>query len=169
VRWFVKAILCVALLQGLNDLSASCLVAKRGEGPENQGNGEAGPYVIGNNKERSKKEADVRNFLWHHWSQRTPGRLSVTRMSKEGQPNTATYVLESDDSGVWGLRTIIDRPSLKGTSSGHNESRAYSVRRIEIRHDGKSAAIFIPDNDDRPGDSYRLVFYDSRGVEVGGA
>ena len=168
MRWFAKVFLCMAVLQGMGNVSAACLVPGRGQGQENQVDDKPGPYVIGNEKDRSKKEAEVRSYLWHHWRQRIPGRLVVTWISKEGQESNATYVLEPDDHGTWRIETTWERPGLKSMTAGRSKVRAYDVRRIEVRHDGQSPAKFIPEKGDRSGETYRLVFYDAKGEEVGG-
>ena len=154
MRWFAKVILFLAILQGMGDVSAACFVLARDQGRENHADDKPGPYVIGNEKDRSKKEAEVRNFLWRHWSQSIPGRLVVSWISKEGQQSNATYVLEPDDHGTWSIETTFERPSLKSTTAGRSEVRAYDVRRIEIRHDGKSPAKFIAEKGERSGETY---------------
>src|SRR5215469_11283195 len=55
-------------------------------------------YVIRpSDKDRARKVAEVREFLWQHWQQHHPGSLLVTWYSKEGKASKTTYTLEPDD------------------------------------------------------------------------
>jgi hypothetical protein len=130
----------------------------------------AGPYVIGNDKDRSKTEADVRDFIWSHWQEHRPGILRAIWTSKEGAHANTTYCLEPDRNGVWSLSVKTDWPLRKDTDRQHEsvQFRVYSIRRIEPRRDGQSPAVFIPDGEVRPGNAYWLVFYDKSGKETGG-
>lgn len=130
----------------------------------------AGPYVIGNDEDRPKNEAHVRDFLWSHWLQHERGRITVIWISKEGRRATTTYSLEPDPRGLWNLKVTTLWPRRKGTDPQHNsiQFRVYSIRRIEPRRDGQSAAVFIPEGEKRSGTAYWLVFYDKDAKETGG-
>jgi len=168
--WLTNVIFSTALLYGIAVFSVGRLTLSQNHEQEAQRTDEAGPYVIGNEKDRSKKVADVRGFLWEHWREHRPGRVLVTWISKEGRQANTIYLLENDERGAWSLRVTIQRPSSKGGSPNHDsvEYIAYSIRRIEPRHDGKSPAVFIADNDSRLGSAYWLVFFDAKGNETAG-
>ena len=134
-----------------------------------------GPYEITNKDMLSgqnlQKEAEIRNFLWEHWSQRRPGSLVETKYSKEGVPTTMKFVLEADRGGLWGMRVHLHRPPARGAEAEYDDKKytVYSMRRTEPYRGRESAVVFIPDETKLPGTAYRLVFYDQQGKEVGGA
>src|SRR6267143_5097664 len=118
----------------------------------------AGPYVITHEDAATgKKAAEIRSFIWKHWSEHRRGSLAVTSYSLEGVPAEMTFVLEPDERGVWNVKVRIERPTLKGTTAEHAGFRAYSVQRIEPRHDGQSLAKVIPEDQIRSGENYRLI------------
>jgi hypothetical protein len=135
-----------------------------------QGLAQAGPIVIGNGKDRSKKEAEVRDFLWTRWRQHRSGRLLAIWISKEGSRATTSYTLESDRNRTWTLKVKTSWPTQSGAASEHDRVQftVYAIRRIEPRRDGQSAAVFIPEGESLPGDEYWLVFYGKDGKEIGG-
>lgn len=127
------------------------------------------PYVISHEDAATgKKAAKIRSFIWQHWRERRPGSLTVTSFSLEGVRSETAFIIERDEHGAWSIRVTIERPTLKGTTAEHAGSRAHSVQRIEPRHDGQSPAKFIPEEQKRSADTYRLIFYDEKGKEVGG-
>ena len=130
-----------------------------------------GPYVIETlDRNRAKKEGEIRDFIWTHWHQKRSGRLVATWYSKEGVPAETAYVLENDEKGVWSMKVTMQWPPERGSDPEHNRSeyRVYSVRRIEPRHDGQSPAVFIPDDKSTQGASYWLVFYSLQHKKTGG-
>jgi hypothetical protein len=132
---------------------------------------QSGPYVIETlDRNRAKKEAEIRDFIWSHWRQKRSGRLVATWYSKEGVPAETAYVLEPDEKGVWSMKVTMQSPPARGSDPEHDRSeyRVYSVRRIEPRHDGQSPAVFIPDDKSRQGESYWLVFYSLQHKKTGG-
>ena len=131
----------------------------------------AGPYVIETlDKNRERKNGEIRDFIWSHWRQRRRGRLHEITYSKEGVAAETVFVIAPDEKGVWTLKMTTQWPSTSGVGSEHKhaEYTAYSVRRIEPRHDGQSPAVFIPEDKPGKGDSYWLVFYDLQYKEIGG-
>jgi hypothetical protein len=163
-------LLILILLQGKADALAGLSTLQQDKGNTVQGADEAGPFVIGNGRDRSKKESDVRDFLWSHWRQRRSGHFVATWISKEGRTSNTTYVCEKDEHGVWSLVVTTEWPPTEGNNPTHDavKFRVYAVRRIEPRHDGQSPATFISDEERRSGDTYRLVFFDEKGKETGG-
>jgi hypothetical protein len=65
------------------------------------------------------------------------------------------------------LRATIGRRGLKGTTMEHAEYRAYFIKRIAPRHDEKSTRVFVPENEERAGEGYGLVFYDAEHNRLG--
>jgi hypothetical protein len=57
----------------------------------------AGPYVITNRDAvTSKKDAQIREFVWLHWHDHRRGRLVEKRYSKEGVPANTTFIIGPD-------------------------------------------------------------------------
>jgi len=173
MRLKVRLIILLSLLfpSGVTTVGVSCsgLSPQR---PETKGQqDDAGPYVVTNadiiSGSASKKMAEVRTFLWEHWSKRKLGHLQLTLFSKEGVATNTTYEIEPDEHGTWSLKVSLDRPSLKGTTSEHSEYRTYTVRRTASTHDQQSPVTLIPETEIRTGDAYRLVFYDEKDKKVG--
>lgn len=163
MRFFTNLILSMVVLYGI--FHASIVWSTPPQSAD-----AAGPYVIGNDKDRSRNLADARDFLWDHWREHRYGRLTVTWISKEGRPANTTYVIGKDERDVWSLSIETRWPPAKGGASEHApvEHRAYSVRRIEARHDGQSSPVFLEDTDKRPGSTYSFIFLDEKGIETGG-
>jgi hypothetical protein len=150
------------------------LTLLQGSGPHGQqidSEDHAGPVVIKTvDKDREKKNGEIRSFVWRHWYQRRRGLLVEKTYSKEGVPATTTFILEPDQQGVWTLRVKTQWPPSKGSNPEHDrtEYRVYSVRRIRRHQDAQSSTAFIPDEELQSGESYRLLFYDDKGNDVGG-
>jgi hypothetical protein len=120
---------------------------------------QAGPYVIGNDKGRTKVLGEVRDFLWNRWQQHRAGQLEVTWISKEGEPSNSKFVLEYDDHRVWSIEVTIDRPALKDSPNAHTEYRIYSVQRAKL----PGADADIRDVAQVPGTAFLLVLKDADG------
>jgi hypothetical protein len=137
------------------------------------GQGEAvGRHVITNRDvdigaDRTK-ETEIRAFLWDHWINQKSGRLTETRYSKEGLETKTTFVFKPDEPGASIISITVDRPALKNTTADHVEYRVIAVRRTKPAASGGPNADFIPDGDQIPPGSYRLVFYDKNGKKIEG-
>jgi hypothetical protein len=152
--------LSVMMLQVIPGVSRSRSVLLQSTGHSTQAVNQSDDYVIGNNKDRSKQQGEVRNFLWSHWQQHRTGQLNVTWVSKEGVPSRSRFVLEYDERGVWSIRVTIDRPTLKDSQDAHTEYRVYSVQRVTVEG-GPEAKIV--DDAQVPGTAYVLVLKDADG------
>jgi len=141
-------------------------------GSDRQERDTSGPYVVTNEDiltgKDGEKIAQVRTFLWEHWSKRKLGHMELTLFSKEGTASNISYEVEPDQSGRWSLKVTIERPTLKGTTMEHAQYRAYSIKRIASRHDEKPTHLFVPEKEERTGDQYRLAFYDTKNKKIGG-
>jgi hypothetical protein len=158
--------LVIALLPGV--VVRSTASARDSTPVRNQGD-EAGPYVIETlDKDRVKKTGEIRSYIWGHWSDRQRGRLVARWFSKEGVASDVIYILDPDERGVCSLKVSIERPTLKGTNAAHSEYKAYSIERIELRREGQSESVKIPEQETRSGETFQLVFYDENGKKISG-
>jgi hypothetical protein len=134
--------------------------------------GQAPNYLITNDDVITgrdvEKDAEIRSFIWEHWREHRPGCLTEKRYSKEGLPATTTFAVGEDETGRWSLNLKREWPPRKGSDPEHDhiEYRIYSIKRSGQTSNGQAGAI--PETDVRSGKSYRLVFYDSKGTQVGG-
>jgi len=119
-------------------------------------------------KDREKKLGTIRELIWSHWQQREVGQVVATWLSKEGDQSDCTFAIETDERGERNLLVTIKRPKLKGTTMEHVEYTASRIRRVDLRTRGSSEPTYVPEGEERPGSSYRLVFYDENGKEKGG-
>lgn len=124
----IAAVIFAVVMQTTYGASPGQSAVQMDEGTKAQEIDQAGPYLIGNNKDRSKTVAEVREFLWRHWQQRRPGKLVATWHSKEGVPTKVTYVFEYDDGGVWSMRET----DCRSTPKDQTEFRIYSIQRVKI-------------------------------------
>src|SRR6266581_7372846 len=100
--------------------SGLCLASlPQSAGSDRQERDTSGPYVVTNEDiltgKDGEKIAQVRTFLWEHWSKRKLGHMELTLFSKEGTASNISYEVEPDQSGRWSLKVTIERPTLKGT------------------------------------------------------
>jgi hypothetical protein len=165
-----KKTLLLAILSCIGVAIQGHSLSEQTPGNGQSGVDQAGPYVIGYDKDHSKNVAEVRDFLWRHWREHRPGRLLATWISLEGRSTETVYVVGNDENGVWSLKVTKEWPDAGSQTSPRSrvESKVYRIRRIKPRHDGQSPAIFLPDDEPRSAERYRLVFFDEKGNEVGG-
>ena len=129
-------------------------------------------YVITNddvlNGKGIQKDAEIRDFIWKRWHERRAGCLTEERYSKEGIPAKTTFRIDQDKAGGWNLSVTREWPPREGSNPEHDhiEYTAYSIQRIE--HTPNRGAHKIPVTEVRSGETYQLVFYDSKGIRVGG-
>lgn len=158
-------LLLVTMVQTLNAVSADRFAVQNSARIAlEQKSGPSGPYVIGNDANRSENEARVRDFLWSHWRQHRAGRLAVTWISKEGVSSNTTFVLENDEHGIWNIRVAIDRPTFTDPRQRHVEYRVYAVVRVEKPGDNwQGSYVGIPDDAVAPGNTFLLLLKDANG------
>jgi hypothetical protein len=110
-------------------------------------------------------EAAVREFMWTHWRARERAVATLTRHSKEGEPSTSILYIEPAATGEWRVRVVIERlgfgrggrlPPSGQVFHTRTTYTAISLHRIEVRHDGLSAAVPIDDGPARDPGSYLL-------------
>jgi hypothetical protein len=163
-------VILTALTVVFANSSAPSLTLPRGVGHKEQLGDQAGPYIINNGPNRSGRLADSRDFLWEHWRERRYGHLAVTWISKEGRAANTTYTVEKNAQGVWSISVKTQWTPGKGDGPVHApvEYRVYLIRRAETEGDSQSGTIFLQDNEKRSAATYRLVFFDMKGSEMGG-
>lgn len=136
-----------------------------------------GPYQVPADGENlSAVSAEVRGFIWDHWTQHRLGYVIVTFHSKEGEPSTSHMFVEPDETGIWHLSTRIERklidrrafsdPKFKATIEQTDEFKAYEIERIEVPADGLSKRASIPVGVKRRPDSYLLRLKDKDGKVI---
>jgi hypothetical protein len=154
----------VVLHAGAASTSTPLTSMPQGEGLKKQATEQVGPYVIGNNSDRSKQEAEVRTFLWDHWREHRAARVSVTWISKEGAQSNSVFLLEDDQDGAWSIQVTIDRPTSKDSRHGHTEYRVNSVQRVKVP-DANWQGTYdnIADDVHVPGNAFLLVLKDANG------
>jgi len=156
---FVAVTILFVAIQVFPAVSAARSVLPRGAEHSKQENDQAGPYVIGNDKDRTKQQGEVRDFLWSHWQQHRTGQLKATWISKEGVSSNGTFVFEYDEHGVWSIGVTIDRPALKDSRDAHTEYRVYGLQRLRLP--GANAAV--ADDAQLPGTAFLLILKDGDG------
>lgn len=128
---------------------------------------DGGMYTINVvDKARDKKLGKLRDFIWNHWREHKHGTVIARQYSKEGVPATTNFTVEVDAEGLWIVRVMTTWPPNKGPQVGSDvsERRVYKLTRVTR---GMSSST-ISDDEIRPGESYRLIFYDKSGSENGG-
>lgn len=110
--------------------------------------------------------AEVRGFIWEHWTRHRQGHVIVVSRSKEGERSTSHMFIEPDERGDWHLsarvekkavdRRAFDDPEFQGTIERYERYKAYVIERIEVPADGLSGGTVIPLEQKRGADSYRL-------------
>ncbi len=120
-------------------------------------------------KERQKREAGIREFLWTHWFRQKPGELKQIAFSKEGDRSITWYQVKADEQGQWHVaatihRTLGDRKNHKGTVREQNRFVAYRLQRIVADKDRAGPGHLLQDDENAPSDSYRLRLEDKNGT-----
>ena len=64
--------------------------------------------------ERLKVEAQIREFLWRHWSRKRLRPLVATHYNKEGEPTTCTFSVEPEVDGRWVIREECEYLGVRG-------------------------------------------------------
>jgi hypothetical protein len=124
----------------------------------------AGPYVVRNHPvpDRARLEAEIRGFLWKHWSARRLGMLVATGFNMEGDPTTSTYFVEPDKKGRWVIHvessSTIAALLPKGEEPRRmkHEETYLELSRVELLDDAPAQQVPIPDDDTRPPEKYKL-------------
>lgn len=132
---------------------------------------EKSSYTIAINADpaaRRKLEAKVREFVWEHWHNRRLGFLSVRRYSKEGEPSTSHFFIESKDGGAWQVRVVIKRIIVERRSKHRQHESvtydAYVLERFEKPESGQIlVGALIPESEVRTPDSYFLALKEKTG------
>ena len=122
-------------------------------------------YVIeSTDKDRHRKEGEIREFIWNHWRAHRHGSVLITSYSKEGLQSNSEYVLENDEQQVWCMKVTVSRSDLKGRYDERTDKyRVYGVERIKPPVPEHPSVILIPEDLNLRGDAYRLVFKDREG------
>jgi len=70
---------------------------------------DGGIYILDHSR-LTRGRADLREFLWQHWSGHRKG-IAEARIRTAGRGTVrALYVVQSDPQGRWGINVEIDRP-----------------------------------------------------------
>ena len=129
----------------------------------------AGPYRLGLSAMHRAAAADIRAFLWKHWSQRRLSTLNVTDYTKEGDRITRVFYIEPDQHGTWNVYLQEQAEFVDLTTKQPKVSkREYHIYKVERGSpDALNATTRFPSGVELPGDSYRLIFEDQGGKIVG--
>ena len=127
-----------------------------------------GPIYVGSGDalERvAKVHSDLRGFLWDHWHTHRLAHAVVTFQSVfDGVPCKTSFFVEPDQtSGRWHIE--VEEEIAKGRLiPGRNKFIVSTVQRQTRGKSGEEQGALIPDNADRPPDSYHLILKDKQGV-----
>ena len=128
---------------------------------------ESDQYIIRPlDKDRAGKVGEVREFLWSHWQKHHNATLRVTWYSKEGMASKTFYRIGEDEHQTWRMKVIVDRPGVAGTATEHTEYTVFTIERVE-RPKPEQALIPIPNDAQRLGTTYYLIFKDREGKQIG--
>lgn len=127
-----------------------------------------GPVELGFSADRSRKEAEVRSFIWFHWLGRSRGKITVVDYTKEGDKITTTYDVEPDEIGRWRVRANSEADFRKhpGTPA-HRARKTYSVYALRRVAGDSGLRRTLADSDNVPSTMYRLALIDAKGKQVG--
>lgn len=139
----------------------------------------AGPYdvkLLAPNA--AAMRAEIRDFLWQHWSDRKLGCVVATFYSIEGEPSTGSYCVEPDEKGVWHIavsvkRTFIDRVPSSNQAATKKvntdmleykadmlEYKAYYIDRVRVSANGIEKYGVLAESEVCPPELYRLRLID---------
>lgn len=129
----------------------------------------AGPYYVQSNldaKDRATVLANIRQFIWQHWSKRTLGYVVSTFYSKEGEPITYAFFIEADEKGNWRVAVEIDRLLVARGESKKRYAKTDNfevdaVQRIDVLENGMIRTI--PEDVPREPRSFKLRLVDDQG------
>jgi hypothetical protein len=135
----------------------------------------AGPYDFHNElhpRDAEKLRQDMRDFLWKHWSEPRFGLVAATFYTLEGDPTKSHYFVESDEKGTWRIRVESEKTLSSLLPKGKRPKRviAYDdyddVKRVEASTLGTADAIFIPSDEVRSPETYKLYLRDTQNKSV---
>jgi hypothetical protein len=112
-------------------------------------------------RDKARKEGEIRKFLWEHWREHRRASLSLTAYSTEGEQSVSNYFIEPGQSGNWQLVVQIDREVVDRGGSGKRwrekvEYTCTALERIEPPHDLLHRLIPIDRDAERRPESYRI-------------
>ena len=101
-------------------------------------------------EDRNAKSAEMRQFLWNHWTARKPANLFLTAVSKEGKTTHSEYRISLFPGNTLLLRvtTVRDRIGYQGQVLPKNvgEYEVCTIERIQPENPfgiGTAAKIIV--------------------------
>jgi hypothetical protein len=113
-------------------------------------------------KDRSRKEAEARAFLWDNWHQRRRAHLVKTFVTIEGEENVFEFFVEPDSHGAWKIEVKVDRQRFSRDIHSPKQWRekdaftCTALERVKSPADLLRPLVAIPAEADRLPTTYRL-------------
>jgi hypothetical protein len=117
-------------------------------------------------KQRRLKEADMREFIWKHWRERSCATLLLESVSKEGKETDSSFEIKLLPAGALAMVVTIKRASYgdRGQVSWHEDAKydIYTIERVQPNNPYllslNSKVEILPENTSLLGSDYCLRF-----------
>jgi len=116
--------------------------------------------------QRHLKEAEMREFIWKHWRERSCATLVLESISKEGKETDSNFEIKPLPSGALAMAVTIKRARYgdQGQVSWHEDAKydVYTVERVQPNNpyllNLNSKVQVLPENASLSGSDYCLRF-----------
>ena len=148
-----QSVITLLLLVGWNNLQASNDLSAY-----NSGGARVISGLVGDTQRR-QEERSIRDFIWANWQAHELAHIVVTWISREGEPNTYSFLITPNQEGHWCVSVQVARTILHraGTNIRY-ESDSWTACTVERKFtvEGTSRRA----GKEQPAGDYRLLLID---------